>query len=403
MRRKSTRNAQKATPDKSVKEPEIAPKPRRGRRRKRTRSKSTDSDDEPLVPAKVQAVVEAAPDTTTKSHSPSDDDASQEAVWKVTSSDDASKGEIQKLKICLTRPASESPEKSKPRRSKSNSYNTDDDAVVAAVAAASAGEDKIIRRSSRSRGSSGVRNECGLSSQDQEQDDDDDQEENKGKGKSKGKLKSKIEKSPTISESEKQTNNEISENVQVTPQSPSLDKPVDNENDSSKVVADDVKQIINENEKKEEESSTKPDDETITDDKIQNIETNSAIIDQQDETVKNSEDIVSKSPSPPPQKQIEEPPEQINELESVDIGRQESCTPPPLPHKIIEANPVQETTKIDTTEKTDDNKSEENDEPTKEISQFEERSRTPEGLPKEEEKTQEKESKFQLFIIVLGA
>ncbi|XP_044266325.1 apoptotic chromatin condensation inducer in the nucleus [Tribolium madens] len=223
MRRKSARNAQKASPEKAVKETETPPKTRRSRRRKRSPSKSSESEDEVLTITK-RAPIEATPDTTTKSHTPSDEETCDEPVWKVTSSEDTPKGEIQKLKICLTRPSPDSPDKSKTRRSKSNSQTEDD---------ATSSEDKSSTRRTRSRGSPLVRND-GLSSQDG----DEEVEEKKGKGKSKGKHKSKIEKSPHLSEPEIQPNNEISENVQVTPQSPSIDKRVDNENDS-KVDVDD--------------------------------------------------------------------------------------------------------------------------------------------------------------------
>ncbi|RZC41024.1 apoptotic chromatin condensation inducer in the nucleus [Asbolus verrucosus] len=223
MRRKSTRNAQKPTPEKSAKETDTASKTRRSKRRKKSPSKSSDSEEE--VVAK-RPEPEATPDTTTKSHTPTDEETSEEPVWKVTSSEDATRGEIQKLKICLTRPSPDSPDKSKSRRSKSNSQTEDD---------ATSSEDKSsTTRRTRSRGSPFVRND-GLSSQEG----DEDVEEKKGKGKSKGKHKSKIEKSPHLSEPEIQTNNEISENVQVTPQSPSIDNPVDNENDY-KVDVDDI-------------------------------------------------------------------------------------------------------------------------------------------------------------------
>jgi apoptotic chromatin condensation inducer in the nucleus len=228
MRRKSTRNAQKSTPDKTPKETGTPPKTRRSRRRKRSPSKSSDSEEEVLTVNK-RAPVEETPDTTTKSHTPTDDETAEEPVWKVTSSEDTPKGEIQKLKICLTRPSPDSPDKTKTRRSKSNSQTEDD---------ATSSEDKSSTRRTRSRGSPFKRND-GLSSQEG----DEDVEEKKGKGKSKGKHKSKIEKSPHLSEPEIQTNNEISENVQVTPQSPSIDKPVDNENDYNKVDVDDIQNV----------------------------------------------------------------------------------------------------------------------------------------------------------------
>lgn len=199
MRRKSARNASKTT--EKTKTPETpARQTRRSRRRKVSESASgSEASDEDIKP-QLETVTSEPISTTNQP-------TNEEIVWKVTKTESHA-GEIQKLKISVCRTSPSTPERtSKRRRNKSSSQNEDDSAT----------EDSIRR--TRQHGSPlKIMEEV------------EEKEEKKGKGKSKGKTKTKIESTSQVSEIEPQKQYEISENVQVTPQSPSdTDKPVDNE------------------------------------------------------------------------------------------------------------------------------------------------------------------------------
>lgn len=128
MRRKSERTASKkskASPEKAEKKVE---KLKRGPRRKKqsTSSENESADDaSPVVEAPVVAVAEPEPKpptTPVKGESPEE---SQDQVWQVKSAAASDVGEIQKLKICLTRPPS-TPERAErsPRSKRKHSRAT---------------------------------------------------------------------------------------------------------------------------------------------------------------------------------------------------------------------------------------------------------------------------------------
>ncbi|XP_075991769.1 uncharacterized protein LOC142987103 [Anticarsia gemmatalis] len=104
MRRKSERTASKkakASPEKKVEKA----KRTRTRRRKQSTSSDNDSPDEGSPVREVEAVAEPEkkpPQTPVKEDSPEE---AQDQVWRVKASE-GDVGEIQKLKICLTRPPS---------------------------------------------------------------------------------------------------------------------------------------------------------------------------------------------------------------------------------------------------------------------------------------------------------
>lgn len=213
MRRKSTRTASKSTPEKPV---ESSRKSRRQSKRQR-KSSSRSSSEEPKENTVVEQEKKDSEELIVET---AEVETDEQLMWKVTPSSTPT-GEIQKLKFCLTRPLL-SPEKvekpTRQRRTKSGSQ-MDEDVTVS--------NDKMTRKL-RHRGSSGDNLE--------EQDEDSDhQEDKKGKGKSKTKHKSKSEKVPQIQDVKDNSQSEISENVQVTPQSPQvpIDIAVDNENMST--------------------------------------------------------------------------------------------------------------------------------------------------------------------------
>ncbi|KAF2898669.1 hypothetical protein ILUMI_07503 [Ignelater luminosus] len=211
MRRKSSRNASKASSEK-VSEPTRKSR-RHSKRRKRSSSRSSSeesNDTEPKTLVQKDTEVTAEDTPTAKNEENPD---GEESVWTVSSSETTS-GEIQKLKICLTKPTP-SPEKpehsSRRRRNKSGSHAEED----------IASPDEKTSRKSRHRGTT-----------EEQEEQPEDVEDKKGKGKSKTKHRSKSEKSPKIQDVEEQTQSDISENAQVTPQSPqaAIDIRVDNEN-----------------------------------------------------------------------------------------------------------------------------------------------------------------------------
>ncbi|XP_045484879.1 apoptotic chromatin condensation inducer in the nucleus [Pieris rapae] len=108
MRRRSEKGAGKkvkASPEK--KEKDKPEKLRRTRSRRRKQSSSSDNESaEEKVPTETSIVSEPLPEivqAATKEESP---EQTQEQVWHVKAADTSSDGEIQKLKICLTRPPS---------------------------------------------------------------------------------------------------------------------------------------------------------------------------------------------------------------------------------------------------------------------------------------------------------
>ncbi|KAK5645940.1 hypothetical protein RI129_004404 [Pyrocoelia pectoralis] len=210
MRRKSTRTASKSTPEKAV---ESSRKSRRQLKRQR-KSSSRSSSEEPKENAVVEQEKKDSEELTVETAEV------ETEMWKVTPSSTPT-GEIQKLKFCLTRPLL-SPEKvekpTRQRRTKSASQ-MDEDITVSS--------DKMTRKLRHRRSS-------GDNFEDQDEDSDH-QEDKKGKGKSKTKHKSKSEKVPQIQDVMDNSQSEISENVQVTPQSPQvpIDIAVDNENMST--------------------------------------------------------------------------------------------------------------------------------------------------------------------------
>ncbi|KOB68045.1 Acinus [Operophtera brumata] len=129
MRRKSERTASKkskASPEKSEKKVD-KPKRTRSRRKKQSTSSENESADDasPVSEAPVVAVAEPEPKpptTPVKGESPEE---SQDQVWQVKSAAASDVGEIQKLKICLTRPPS-TPERAErsPRSKRKHSRAT---------------------------------------------------------------------------------------------------------------------------------------------------------------------------------------------------------------------------------------------------------------------------------------
>lgn len=103
MRRKSERTATKKTksPEKKIEKV----KRTRTRRRKQSTSSDNESADEPAPVQEVETVTEVEkkpPGTPVKEDSPGEPDQ----VWQVKAPEGGDGGEIQKLKICLTRPPS---------------------------------------------------------------------------------------------------------------------------------------------------------------------------------------------------------------------------------------------------------------------------------------------------------
>lgn len=214
MRRKSTRQTVKPSPDKSAET--VTRKSRRySKRHKRSSSQSStdDSDDVSLKELAQQSAESVVVDENRET----DNNTPEQAIWKVTPTA-APSGEIQKLKICLTRPMPSSPEKtersSRRRQTKSATYLEDDNST----------SDEKLSKKTRQHGSPAVKT-------DSQEEESEEQEDKKGKGKSKTKHKSKIEKPSQIQDDQDQTQSEISENVQVTLQSPqaAIEIRVDNE------------------------------------------------------------------------------------------------------------------------------------------------------------------------------
>lgn len=119
MRRKSERTAgkkTKASPDKVEKKVD-KPKRTRSRRKKQSTSSENDSanDASPVREVAVEAEPEPKPPTTpVKEVNPEE---SQDQVWQVKTAAASDVGEIQKLKICLTRPPLTPERPEKPERS----------------------------------------------------------------------------------------------------------------------------------------------------------------------------------------------------------------------------------------------------------------------------------------------
>lgn len=256
MRRKSARNAGKAEKAKVVETPrKITRRTTRSQKLSESPSASEDSDDEPLLPEKVEtkAVIETV------------NQVDDEGVWKITKGQ-SHPGELQKLKISLSRPAPLTPERTTRRRRNKSAGQQEED-ILPQLGSPS----KI------------------------EEEDLEEKEDKKGKGKSKGKNKSKVEKTPPVNELEMQMQYEISENVQVTPQSPSdTDKPVDKE-PTSEVETND-NQSVNEKEEstveedkpnliKDEQSETKENIKT----KLEPVPTETDIKVEIDETALKTE------------------------------------------------------------------------------------------------------------------
>lgn len=243
MRRKSSRTAAKSTPEKPV-EP-----PRKSRRQSKRHKKSSSrsSSEEPVEDVVVECDRRQSERQAGETAEPKTE---EQTTWKIAPSSTPT-GEVQKLKLCLTRP-SLSPEKIEKctRRRRSKSGGQTDEEVVS---------NEIMPRKLRHRGSSGDKFE------DQDEDSDH-QEDKKGKGKSKAKHKSKSEKDQQIQDLTDISQSEISENVQVTPQSPQapIDIAVDNENmstlENETVIPD--------------ETTGQPVETTNCDKPIENVETN---------------------------------------------------------------------------------------------------------------------------------
>ncbi|CAF4768047.1 unnamed protein product [Pieris macdunnoughi] len=108
MRRRSEKGAgkkPKTSPEKKEKDKPEKLRRTRSRRRKQSSSSENQSAGE-TVPTETSVVSEPLPEiiqAATKEESP---ELSQEQVWHVKAADTSSDGEIQKLKICLTRPPS---------------------------------------------------------------------------------------------------------------------------------------------------------------------------------------------------------------------------------------------------------------------------------------------------------
>ncbi|XP_059059446.1 uncharacterized protein LOC131852737 [Achroia grisella] len=124
MRRKSERSAskkRKSSPEKKVEKV----KRTRSRRKKSTSSENESADEtisQESEPAIDTDLVKKPPQTPIKANSPEE---TQEQVWHVKATDSGDVGEIQKLKICLTRPPStpERPDRS-PRSRRKHSRAT---------------------------------------------------------------------------------------------------------------------------------------------------------------------------------------------------------------------------------------------------------------------------------------
>lgn len=202
MRRKSARNASKTSSEKTKTPETPLRQTRRSRRRKVSESASGSEASDEEMKTNVETNTPEEISTTNPQGS------NEDIVWKVTKTESHA-GEIQKLKISVCRTSPSTPERTSKRRRNKSSSQTEDD---------SATEDNVRR--TRQHGSPLKVLE----------DYPEEKEEKKGKGKSKGKHKTKLESTSQVSEIEMQKQYEISENVQVTPQSPSdTDKPVDNE------------------------------------------------------------------------------------------------------------------------------------------------------------------------------
>ncbi|KAF5273627.1 hypothetical protein FQR65_LT04626 [Abscondita terminalis] len=262
MRRKSNRNTSKTSAEKP---PDHRKSRRQSKRQRKSLSRSSSEESEgkqvEQVPAEDVAEVPTPPTEDT-----------EQPVWKVTPSSTPS-GEIQKLKFCLTRPLM-SPEKEKTtkrRRYKSGGQTDEENST----------HTEKVPRKTRHRGSSG-------DNVDEREEEHDNPEDKKGKGKSKTKHKSKSEKTPQLQEVEDNSQSEISENVQVTPQSPqaSIDARVDNESIStieSETVTDDTENpdTLHHNENSFNLSETE----------IRNLEAD-------DDVQKSSQELISNTPPP---------------------------------------------------------------------------------------------------------
>lgn len=193
MRRKSPRTAAPKASSEKTKSP-----PRKSRRHTRRKKQSTsESSDDSQDDQSLKEIAKQVASETAAAKPPATEDENAEPVWKVTPTDTRT-GEVQKLKICLTRPSPSTPERvSRRRRQKSG------------------GEDRSTP------------NEESSTQEDEKNSEVEEKEEKRGKGKSKGKHKSKLEKTPQTNEQEAEMQSEISENVQVTAQSPPIDIPVD--------------------------------------------------------------------------------------------------------------------------------------------------------------------------------
>ncbi|KAK4879432.1 hypothetical protein RN001_007578 [Aquatica leii] len=284
MRRKSNRTASKTT----EKPPETQRKSRRQSRRQRkslSRSSSEESEEKPVEQKPTDDVEEVVVPVTEEPEQP---------IWKVTPSSTPS-GEIQKLKFCLTRPLM-SPEKEKPgrRRRDKSGGQTDEDSATSS---------EKVPRKTRHRGSSGDNFEdC-----DEEYDH---QEDKKGKGKSKTKHKSKSEKTLQMQEVEDNSQSEISENVQVTPQSPQapIDTRVDNESIStieSETITDETEhpEILHHNENSYNDCETETGCMEVDSQKLHEIECNTPppILEKHDNLQKltsNSEEFIKSFEAP---------------------------------------------------------------------------------------------------------
>lgn len=195
MRRKSTRAAAKASPEKP-KEEKSPKKTRRHSKRHKPTSSESESEDEVLA---------AGIDTTA---------ATGGELWTVTQTEQ-SNNDIGKIKICLARPSPATPERTE--RASKRLRNK----PVVNMEDSPPPEEKPTRRTRRSRGGSSPVKKEELE-QPQQQQPPDACDEKKGKGKSKGKHKSKIveQAAHAVDPERTEMQSELSENVQVTAQSP---------------------------------------------------------------------------------------------------------------------------------------------------------------------------------------
>lgn len=202
MRRKSTRTAAKSSPEKA-KKPESPV--RKSRRQSKRRKKVTTSESSDESPDELLSQVACDSKSATKTEEP---------VWKVTSSASPS-GEVQKLKISLTRPANAEPTvtKRETRRSRSSAVVSDTDSDHFSGRAKGSNEESTDREDATNK-----------------------DVDIKGKGKSKD--KHKHQKSSQFSEEGIEKTCEISANIQVTTESPSIIDRVDDENLNTEMKKD---------------------------------------------------------------------------------------------------------------------------------------------------------------------